>query len=321
LTCLAGRLFLTATRQECAAKVRYYNRLLPGVLFGLGLLFLAAPARSRSSSDSPDDPTPQVQRKTVPVRIFRGFLVVVEGRFGSILQHQNFLLDTGTSPSIINKDLAGPLDLSKSSAILASVGRDSKVQAAILPEIEIGSIQAHSVPILLSDLSQLESDLGIPVAGIIGLDVLSKASFSLDYEKKSIQFGRFTPGGITVPLPEGSAVALAEVNWNGTPKRMVVDTGSEQLVLLGKEPPLSGALRAGSAGDGATMAASVADRVTVQQLPPTELVLAGKKFSAAKAYWVPGSDASDSDGLLGIRSLGFRRLSFDSEHRTIHLSQ
>jgi hypothetical protein len=317
LTCLAGQLFLTATRQECAAKVRYYNRLLPGVLFGLGLLILPVSAWSRSSSDSPDHPTPQVQRKTLPVRIFRGFLVVVEGRFGSIREHQNFLLDTGTSPSIINKDLAGPLDLTKSSATLASVGKDSKVQAAILPEIEIGSIQAHSLPILLSDLSQLEGDLGIPIAGIIGLDVLSRASFSLDYEKKSIQFGRFTPGGVTVPLPVGAAIALAEVNWGGTPKRMVVDTGSEQLVLLGKQPPLSGGLR----NNGTTTAASVADRVTVQQLPPTELMLAGKKFSAAKAYWVPGSDASDSDGLLGIRSLGFRRLSFDKEHRTIHLSQ
>ena len=316
MTCLAGLLFLAATRQERAAKVRYYNRLLAGVLFGLGLLFLAAPARSRSSSDSPDHPAPQVPRKTVPVRIFRGFLVVVEGRFGSILEHQNFVLDTGTSPSIINKDLAAPLDLAKSSAILASVGRDSKAQAAILPEIEIGSIQAHSLPILLSDLSQLESDLGIPIAGIIGLDVLSRASFSLDYQKKSIQFGRFTPGGVTVSLPEGSAIALADVNWGGTPKRMVVDTGSEQLVLLGKQPPLSGVFR-----NNGTTAASVADRLTVQQLPPMELVLAGKKFSATKAYWVPGSDASDSDGLLGVRSLGFRRLSFDSEHRTIHLSQ
>lgn len=321
MTPFPGRLFLTATRQERAAKVRYYNRLLLGVLFGLGLLILSAPARSRSSSDSPDHPAPQVQRKTVAVRIFRGFLVVVEGRFGTILEHQNFLLDTGTSPSIINKDLAGPLDLTKSSAILASVGKDTKVQSAILPEIEIGPIRANSLPVLLSNLSQLEGDLGIPVAGIIGLDVLSRTSFSLDYTRKSIEFGRFTPGGVTVPLAVGSSIALAEVNWGGTPKHMVVDTGSEQLVLLGKEPPLAGTVRANDGPGGTAAAASVANRLTVQQLPPANIVLAGKKFSAPKAYWVPGSDASDSDGLLGVRSLGFRRLSFDSQSRTLHLSQ
>jgi hypothetical protein len=298
--------------------VRYYNRLIPWALFGLTLLILPAAARSRSSSDSPDHPFPQVQRKTIPVRIIRGFLVVVEGRFGSVLQHQNFLLDTGTSPSIINKDLAAPLDLTKSSAVLASVGRDSKVQSAVLPEIDIGPIRAVALPVLLSDLSQLESDLGIPIAGIVGLDVLSKASFSLDYTRKSLEFGRFTPGGVTVALPAGSSIALAEISWGGASKRMVVDTGSEQLVLLGNEPPLAAALHSNG---GTATAASVANRLTVQQLPPADIVLAGKKFSAPKAYWVPGSDASDSDGLLGIRALGFRRLSFDSQSRTLHLSQ
>jgi hypothetical protein len=301
--------------------VRYYNRLLPGVLFGLGLLILPVSARSRSSSDSPDHPAPQVQRKTVPIRIFRGFLVVVEGRFGPNLEHQNFLLDTGTSPSIINKDLAAPLDLTKSSALLASLGKDSKVQSAVLPEIEIGPIRAVSVPILLSDLSQLESDLGIPIAGIIGLDVLSRASFSLDYARKSIEFGKFTPGGVTVPLPAGSSIPLAEVNWGGTPKRLVVDTGSEQLVLLGKQPPLGGMLRSSDGPGGTASAVSVASRLAVQQLPPANIVLAGKKFSGAKAYWVPGSDASDWDGLLGVRSLGFRRVSFDNQTRTLHLTQ
>jgi hypothetical protein len=291
------------------------------VLFGLGLLILPAAAGSRSSSDSPDHPAPLVQRKTIPVRIFRGFLVVVEGRFGTILEHQNFLLDTGTSPSIVNKGLAGPLDLTESSAVLASVGQNSKVQSAILPEIEIGPIRANSLPVLLSDLSQLENDLGIPIAGIIGLDVLSRSSFSLDYGKKSIEFGRFTPGGVTVPLPAGSSIALALVNWGGTPKRMVVDTGSEQLVLLGKEPPFAGIVRADGGSGGTATAASVVNRMTVQQLPPGDVVLAGRKFSASKAFWVPGSDASDSDGLLGVRSLGFRRLSFDSQTRTIHLSQ
>jgi hypothetical protein len=301
--------------------VRYYNRLLLGVLSGLGLLIQPAAAGSRSSSDSPDHPAPQVPRKTIPVRIFRGFLVVVEGRFGTTSEHQNFLLDTGTSPSIINKGLAGPLDLTKSSAILASVGQDSKVQSAVLPEIEIGPIRASSLPVLLSDLSQLENDLGISIAGIVGLDVLSRASFSLDYAKKSIEFGKATPGGVAIPLAAGSSIALAQVNWGGTLKRMVVDTGSEQLVLLGKEPPLAGMVRADGGPGGTATAASVANRMAVQQLPPADIVLAGKKFSASKAYWVPGSDASDSDGLLGVRSLGFRRLSFDSQTRTLHLMQ
>jgi hypothetical protein len=157
---------------------------------------------------------------------------------------------------------------------------------------------------------------------VIGLDVLSKASFRLDYQKKSIEFGKFMPGGIAVSLPEGAGIAIAQVNWGGIPVRMMVDTGSDQLVLLGKQRPVSG--ETGSAHNFAgatTAAASIADRLSVQELPPAEIVLAGKKFARAKGYWVPGSDTSDFDGLLGVRSLGFRYFSFDTEHRTIHLSQ
>lgn len=307
-----------------------FGSFIPRPLIGLLLVALSSVARANSTPNSPDHPAPHVQQKTIPIRLYRGFLVVAEGQFGSALERQNFLLDTGTSPSIVNIDLAAPLDLTKTPVILAALGKDSKVQGAILPEIEIGPIRVDSLPVVLSDLSRLEKDLGIPIAGVIGLDVLARATFRLDYQKKSIEFGTFTQGGITVPLPEGSSIALVEVNWGGTLVRMLVDTGSDQLVLLGKKHPLSGFFSAALTADRKTgsdpagrtkTAAGVADRLAVQELPRAEIVLAGKKFSRAKAYWVPGSDASDFEGLLGVRSLGFRLFSFDREHRTIHLSQ
>src|SRR5579863_267903 len=201
------------------------------MFFGLSLSVLPVFASPSSTPDSPDRPAPLVPRQTIPIRLYRGFLVVAEGHFGTILQHQNFLLDTGTSPSIINRDLAVPLDLRMSAAVLASVGRDSNAKQAVLPEIDIGPIRVHELPVFVSDLSALEKDLGIPIAGVIGLDVLSKTSFRLDYQKKWIEFGKFTPGGITVSLPVGSGIAVAQVTWGGTPVRMMVDTGSEQLVL------------------------------------------------------------------------------------------
>jgi hypothetical protein len=281
-------------------------------LFGLSLSVLPVFASPSSTPDSPDRPAPLLQQQTIPIRVYRGFLVVAEGHFGNILQHQNFVIDTGTSPSIINSRLAGALDLRMSAAVLASVGRDSNVKQALLAEIDIGPIRASALPVFVSDLSALEKDLGIPVAGVIGLDVLSKASFRLDYQKKRIEFGRFAPGGVAVRLPAGAGIAVAQVTWGGVPVRLMVDTGSDQLVLLGKEPPVFTA---------SITAASVTDKLSVQELPPAEIVVAGKRFSRAKAYWVPGSDTSDFDGLLGVRALGFRSLSFDSEHRTIHLSQ
>ena len=95
----------------------------------LGTLFLvcfwtwgAAIAASPGSNPS-DHPNHSILRGSIPVKIYRGFLVVALGQFGAEIAPQNFIIDTGTSPSILNIGVAKHLGLPLSQSKLSAIGR------------------------------------------------------------------------------------------------------------------------------------------------------------------------------------------------------
>jgi len=139
--------------------------------------------------------------------------VVAVGQFGDTFEHQNFLLDTGAAPSIINARLVKQLGLKTRVSTLSAAGKVVPTQTAIVPEVELGPVRADFLPVQVHDLSRLERELGIPLAGLIGLDVLSKASFRLDYENKKIEFGDLSHKGIPVPFDARTSLAVVTVTF------------------------------------------------------------------------------------------------------------
>jgi hypothetical protein len=256
---------------------------------------------------------------SIPVKIYRNFLMVAEGKFGGAPERQNFVLDTGTAPSIIDIRVARELGLATIPSTFTAVGETILTQAAIITEIELGPIRAVSLPVKVQNLSRLESDFGVPIAGIIGLDVLSKSSFHLDYDKGQIEFGDMSRTGIPVHFDSRAGIAVAEVRLAGKPVRMLVDTGSDRLVLLGGNFAEVGwlALR-NTSQSGASL---VDQGMRVQVFSAPDIVLGGKHFSSDRAYFVPGSADPSFDGLLGVRALGFRGLSYDQACGTIYLQK
>ena len=51
-------------------------------------------------------------------------------------------------------------------------------QQAVLPSVQIGTLRAESLPVLIRDLGFLQKDLGIRIDAVIGLDVLSLSNSS-----------------------------------------------------------------------------------------------------------------------------------------------
>ena len=272
------------------------------------------PGRGGPDRDPDAGPT-----QIIPVKIFHNYLVVVQAHIEGLPQPQNFVLDTGTSPSIINVTLAKQLGLESVSSTLADIGKIVPTQTSTIPAIDLGPIRAISLPVGINDLSRLERDLGIPVAGIIGLDVLSKASFHLDYDKQEIEFGEISHEGIPVPVDVNAGIAVAEVRIEGRPLRMLVDTGTDRVVLLGGNFANLGwlALR-NTSQSGRSM---VNRQMPVQVFSASDIILGGQHFSNERAYLVPGSADPLFDGLLGIRALGLRSFSYDQACETIYLGK
>lgn len=199
------------------------------------LLGMVACGRTYASNSSTKPHPAEIGiHQSIPLKIYHDFLVVAEGQFGAVQGAQNFVLDTGTAPSIINSKLVRDLGLTTRAATMQVIGKAASSQTTILPELDLGPIRAVSLPVHVQDLSPLERELGIPVAGILGLDVLSKSNFRLDYEKKRLDFGGTPEDGIRAPFDARTGIAVIAVKVEGRTARMLVDTGTDRVALLGE---------------------------------------------------------------------------------------
>jgi predicted aspartyl protease len=291
---------------------------IAALIFFCGLL--SSPRTcAENSPANPARPADARIPRSIPLRIFRDYLVVAEGQFGDGLQHQNFVLDTGTAPSVINTKSVRELGLATTASTLIAMGKLIPTDNAILPELELGAIRAVSLRVQVQDLSRLERDLGISVAGVIGLDVLSKSSFRLDYQKKEMEFGEISDEGIPVSFDERTGTAVALVTLEGIPARLLVDTGSDRVAILGRNLAETKrlALRAT-----AQRGSSIADQsMEVQVFFARDIVFGGKHFTVEKAYFIPNGSHPAFDGILGVRALGFSAIAYDQARSAIYLQK
>src|SRR5262249_49511372 len=123
---------------------------------------------------------------------------VVKGNIGP-LAGVNLILDTGTTPSAISKELARRLNLHGNPEPLQALNATVQTQSFILPSIQVGSVSASDIQVVVHDVAQLEHNLGISLAGIVGLDLLSTHNFSIDYRKKKIIFGNVNARAAEAP--------------------------------------------------------------------------------------------------------------------------
>ncbi len=261
------------------------------------------------------------QRQSIPVRIYRNFLVVAEGQIGDVSERQNFILDTGTAPSIIDAGVVRKLGLGTIPSAFRAIGAIIPSHAATLPELDLGPIRAESLPVLVQDLSGFERELGIPIAGLIGMDVLSKSSFRLDYNKRKIEFGDIdiSHEGVPVHFDADAGIAVAEATIEGKPARMLVDTGADGVMLLGGNFAKDERLSVRNTSQTGT--SLIEHGMHVQVSSATDVFLGGQHFGIDKVVVVPERGDPAFDGLLGVRAFGFRALSYDQESATIYLGK
>ena len=240
--------------------------------------------------------------------------MVAEGQFGGVNEHENFVIDTGTSPSIINTRIAKQLALSVASGQETGIAGKLASNVAILPELKIGPIHAISFPVFVMDLSRLERDLGIPIAGQLGLDVLGRTSFRLDYKLRVLEFGEVEQRGVPIPVDSNLPIAVLPVTVAGKSIRLLVDSGTDRLVVFGRRTgqPLPEPFSV--QGREARMAAGL----TIET-PSVNMLVDGSKYSVEKAYLIPRSEDALFDGLVGVRALGFLAITFDLKSHTVYL--
>ncbi|MEM8888910.1 MAG: retropepsin-like aspartic protease, partial [Bacteroidota bacterium] len=178
---------------------------------------------------------------------FERDVIIVEAYLKGIGPY-NFILDTGTDPSVIDKDLAERLSFVQFSLGEQEVGEDQPIEISLPAplKIRLGDMPASRKIFLGLDLQAVSKKMGMPIHGILGHNFLRDNAFQIDYQQQKIHF--FPPehefykednkGVLAMKLQfidEGSFPLIDELEINGKKIRVTLDTGYNQSLTLYKE--------------------------------------------------------------------------------------
>lgn len=278
-------------------------------IFGAVLLFtlisLVMPSYG-AADDEPKSPAPVTE---IRFRLYNDNLIVIKGSIGP-LNGVNLILDTGTTPSAISKELASRRNLRGNVEPLQALNATVQTQSFILPSIQVGPISGSDIRVVVHDLAQLEHNLGISLAGIVGLDVLRAQNFTIDYLKKKIVFGASAPTRNSVHFEGQSPLLTVRATIDGQPVRLILDSGSPGIVVF-RNRVATGTLHLiegpsiDSVGGKARGQSFRADVMLGQEdLGPRKVEIADVGIDSQAGF----------DGLLGFRAMGFQRVSFDFDN-------
>jgi hypothetical protein len=154
----------------------------------------------------------------------------------------SFWLDTGSSITVLNSDVAAAAGVSIIAPDTLTIGTFAGVapaRPALLKRMEIGSIAMSNIPVIIIDshLMRVRASSegvpwsGLPVDGIIGWDTIRQFDVTLDYEDRKITFQR--PENLaTRGTPEQNLMwvgkPLVEVRTkSGATLHFTLDTGAQ----------------------------------------------------------------------------------------------
>jgi hypothetical protein len=256
-------------------------------------------------------PVPAEPKPGMPFELFQQHLVVIKGAIGP-LTGLNLLIDTGTIPSVVDGRLAKKLRLQTVSSTLVAFGRQVPIESAVVEGFQLGGLRTGPVPAMVGDLSYLT---GVRVDVIVGLDVLGRASFSIDYQNRLWTIGPEKPDGPGAPMELAWPFVTARMTVAGAPVRLLIDTGSADLVLFKSRMPAALG-RAPWKGDKTVQYASGAARLLRLEL--RHAGLGPHVWDTLQAWSLDrplDNYPAGIDGVLGVRALGCRRVAFDFERQ------
>ena len=263
--------------------------------------------------------TPLLSLETVaevPFELYQHHLIVTKGSIGP-LNGLSLLIDTGTIPSMVDVRIARKLHVQAEPSTLVAFGQSVAIQSTILNGFRIGARQPGPVPAGVSDLSYLE---GVRIDAIVGLDVLARTSFSIDYRKRVL---RFSPDGreeSVAPLELAWPFLTVQMTIGGQQVRLLVDTGSSDLVLFKSRMPAA-LSPIPWRGDKTVQYASGAARLL--RLDLRQVRLGSRVWDRLPAWAL--DQALDGyppsiDGVLGVLALDCQRVQFDFERNELGCS-
>jgi len=254
-------------------------------------------------------------------RLIDGWAILTQGTVGG-LPNRKMLIDTGAVPSAINVQLAERLHLSGVRQESSVMNRSITVARVRVSEVRLGPAGAEVLDMVAMDLEPVEQALGTSVDAVIGLDLLARQNFTIDYRRKKIVFhtrGR-PPGeiGFDVKHEAGGTYIVIPIESRGEKLEMLLDTGTRDLILF--ERRLKGGLRRLHVrGQEPNLNAGGRDRLAEVEMESVSVGPLSRRKQRAYVWSTPEDGLRSFDGLLGPAAFGASVVGFDFDRHVISL--
>ena len=218
-----------------------------------------------------------------------------------------FVVDTGSSVSVIARSLARQINLAQSAAELpvATVGCSVKVGLASLHRLSLSGLVVAPQTVLVAAMGNLSG-----VDGLIGSDLLSRqGSATIDYTGASLSLGAHGVGAsidinvVRQALPgalagQSAVVAIAHVGFGRMSLPLVVDSGAARLTLRSAV-----ASSLGLRSQGSTLLQGIGCSIRAQEYRVNHWSIGGRAMDAIAANGAELPDVAEAKGLLGSNVL------------------
>ncbi len=282
--------------------------------FMVVVIATVAPCEFASTTSLPS-PSGGFRRHPDDVRIElqRDYLVAVRGSVGD-RDGLTFVVDTGTLPTVVDTRIAGRFRKVGPKVPLDSFTRTDELESVVIPKIAAGSFSAVDVPALVADLSRLEPRFGIKADVVVGARLLRGACFSIDYVRRRLSFACRGDWRATLPLDRGSPHVVANVTIDGTPLQLVVDTGSQAVVVYDYATPVAWQSRVEAEID----AWDFSGPLRLRRLTADVIAVGLATWQRRPVHILSGGVRRQLyDGVLGVRALGVSAVQFDLERMVL----
>ena len=259
------------------------------------------------------------ERVEVPFQLIDGWAIVLDGTLGG-LHHQKMLIDTGAVPSAISTRIAKRLRLLGSVQELSLMNRSIEVERVRVPGVQLGPVAVEALDMAAMDLGRIELALDMRIDAVIGLDLLARRNFTLDYHRKKLVFvsGTNAAGAIAFQMlhEAGGTYILIPLSSGGKELQVLLDTGTKDLMLFQRR--LAGSLKQLHI-QVQTFNLNVGgkDAVAEVEIPSVNVGPMSRHKQKAYVWTTPERNLRNFDGLLGPTALGATAVAFDFDRHLV----